>query len=150
MKISITTYLLLVIICFQLLCAIPAGLLMIIDTTGDKIGLPFELLKSSPFPNYLIPGLFLFLILGLFPIVIVYGLVGKPSWKLAEKFNPYKEVHWSLTFSYYFGLLLILWINMQLLFIQSYSFLQVVISLLGVFIIILTHAPSTLKAYRRQ
>lgn len=149
MKKSFPTYLLLVLIGIQIVNAVPAGFLMIIEPSGAKLGIPMEVLKPSPFPDFLIPGLFLFVFLGLFPIYIFYGLVRKPNLKLPEKFNLDREYHWALTYAYYLGLLLVLWINMQLLFIKSYSFLQVIISVLGVFIIILTQWPTTRKEYSK-
>lgn len=45
--------------------AVSGGLLFIIDPTGKMLGIPPELLQGSPFPDYFIPGLFLFLVNGL-------------------------------------------------------------------------------------
>ena len=45
--------------------AIPAGLLMIADPTGDLLGLDEGWLDGSPFPDYLFPGLFLVVVNGL-------------------------------------------------------------------------------------
>jgi len=45
--------------------AIPAGLAMLVDPSGAKIGMPIEMLSNSPFSNFLIPGLFLISFIGL-------------------------------------------------------------------------------------
>lgn len=147
MKKSISTYLLLMLVSFQMVSAIPAGLMMIFDRTGAMLGVPLKMLEPSPFSDFLIPGLFLFLILGVFPILIVYGLVKKPSFKWANRLNVYKDQHWSWTFSYFLGLLLVLWINVQLYFIKSWDILHFVYSMLGVIIIVVTHLPSVKRYY---
>ena len=147
MKRPATSYLLIFLVLIQIISAVPAGWMLIADPSGTNLGLPVEMLQYSPFPDFLIPGLFLFIVLGIFPIVIVYGLIKKTEFKLANKINLYQKYHWSWTFSYYLGLLLILWINMELLFIKDYSFLQVIFSMLGVIIIVITHLPVTKRYY---
>ncbi|NND04940.1 MAG: hypothetical protein HKN87_01050 [Saprospiraceae bacterium] len=147
MKRNISTYFLMILICFQIISAVPSGLLLIIDPTGNKLGTPLSMLDGSPFTNFLIPGLFLFTMLGIFPILVLYGLTKRSIFKAADKLNPYKLQHWSWTFSYYLGLLLVLWINMQLLFLKSWAMLHFMYSMLGVLIIIVTHLPSVKQNY---
>lgn len=119
MKRSASTYLLMVLVCFQIISAVPAGFMLMADPTGNKLGTPLSMLDGTPFTDFLIPGLFLFLMLGMFPILILYGLIKKSTFKMANKLNLYKGQHWSWTFTYYLGLLLVLWINMQLFMIKS-------------------------------
>lgn len=133
---------------FQMISAIPAGWALISDPSGRKLGFPLEMLEHSPFTNFLIPGLFLLVVLGIFPIIVFYGLITKNELRWTQKMNLYKNYHWSWAFSYYLGLLLILWINMELMFIKEFSMLQVAYSILGVLIVILTHLPSTKKDYK--
>lgn len=147
-KKSFIRYLLYFFISLLIINAVPAGVMFIIDPSGAVIGLSTDTLQNSPFSNYLIPGLFLLLVMGLMPIVILYGLVNKSKQVWAERLNLYKEMHWSWTFSFYLGLVLIIWINFQLLMMKEYTFLQVVISLLGVGIIIVTHLPNIKNYYR--
>lgn len=147
MKRSIPTYILMLLILFQVISAIPSGGLLIIDPSGEKLGLPIEMIQYSPFSDFLIPGLFLFFILGVFPILVLYGLVRKSKLPILEKINFYKNYHWSWTFSYYVGLLLVLWINMQLFFIRDFDILHFIYSMLGLLIIIITHLPNTKNDY---
>ena len=148
MKRSLTSYFLFFLIFFQAISAIPAGLSLIFDPSGNNLNLPIKLLKGSPFPNFLIPGLFLFFVLGIFPIITLYGLIKKNKFKLGEKINLYKKYHWSLTFSYYLGLLLILWINMQQFFIREFSMLHFIYAMLGILILLITNLPNTKKDYQ--
>ena len=54
-----------------------------------------------------------------------------------------------MVFSYYLGVLLVLWINVQLYFIKSWDILHFVYSMLGVLIIVVTHLPRTKQDYRK-
>ena len=147
MKRTIPTYILLFLVAFQVISAVPAGWILISDPSGEKLGLPIRLLNQSPFDNFLIPGLFLFFILGIVPLLILYGLIIKKELKFFQKLNIYKNYHWSWTFSYYLGLVLILWINMQLYFGVEFGLLHLIYSMLGLLIIIITHLPSTKQNY---
>ena len=135
-------------VCFQIISAVPAGFMLVSDPTGSKLGTPSNMLDGTPFTDFLIPGLFLFLVLGVFSILILYGLIKKSTLRAASKLNPYQDQHWSWTFAYYLGLLLVLWINMQLFFIKSWDILHFVYSMLGVLIIVVTHMPSVKRYYK--
>ena len=50
---------------FIALGAVGGGLALLLDPSGQGIGFSVELLSNSPFSNYLIPGLFLFLVNGI-------------------------------------------------------------------------------------
>ena len=88
MKKAIPSQLLLLFLFIQIISALPAGCSFVSDPSGAGIGISTDLLQHSPFSDYLIPGLLLIIILGLFPIIIFYGLVKKPTFKLAEKNKP--------------------------------------------------------------
>ncbi|MEO1260961.1 MAG: hypothetical protein AAFZ15_19330 [Bacteroidota bacterium] len=144
---SISSQLLMLFLFIQILSALPAGWSFISDPSGGIIGISTDLLDDSPFADYLIPGLLLFIVLGLFPIIILYGLIKKRPFKLAEKINLYPNQHWSWTLAFYFGIVLVVWINVQLFFLKEFFIFQFIYSMLGVMLIILAHVPSTMKDY---
>ena len=55
--------------CFVAVMAVPAGLSLILEPDGSGIGLPTDILQTSPFRDYLIPGLFLFVFNGIFQLI---------------------------------------------------------------------------------
>ena len=57
--------------------AIIAGFLFIIDPSGSKIGLTTDYLQTSPFKNYLIPGIILFTLIGLGCSICAYFIIIK-------------------------------------------------------------------------
>ncbi|WP_345272222.1 hypothetical protein [Flaviramulus aquimarinus] len=148
MKRLMTSYILKALVAFQGFSAIPFGFLLIVDPSGENLGFTMNMLKGSPFTSFLIPGLFLFLMLGLFPLFVFYGLITKKNFGLLEKFNCYKNYHWSWTFSHFFGLLLVLWINMQLVFGIGFHIFHFVYSILGLLIVFLVHLPLVKENYR--
>ncbi|MDB4271049.1 hypothetical protein N9896_03025 [bacterium] len=150
MKRSIPGYLLILLIFLQAISAIPSGLSLIIDSSGKGIGLPPDVLENTPFNNFLIPGLFLFVVLGLLPLITLYGLLSRKKLNWAQKINWDRQFHWSCTFAFYIGLLLILWINMQLYFGIIFNKLHFSYAILGVLIIILSQFPATKREYTQE
>lgn len=49
--------------------AVAGGLGLILDPSGTNVGLPIEMLESSPFTTFLIPGIVLFTVNGLGSLV---------------------------------------------------------------------------------
>lgn len=45
--------------------AVPVGVMLMLDPSGGMAGFPLERLEGSIFPNYLVPGIFLFAVNGL-------------------------------------------------------------------------------------
>lgn len=141
-------FILIFLLLFLGLSAIAGGLALVLDPSGTEIGFSIEMLKHSPFPDFLLPGLFLFVVFGLFSLVVVYGLIRKNSFEFAEKINPYQKYHWSWFFAYLIGLLQVTWINIQLIWIRDFSILHALYSMVGVLIILFAHFPGTKKWYQ--
>ena len=57
--------------------AIYGGWMLIADPSGASLGIPVDLLEGSPFPNYFIPGLLLFLVIGLDSLVLMIFTIKK-------------------------------------------------------------------------
>lgn len=142
-------YFLLFLILFLSIGAVFGGGALIIDPSGDLLQIPVSMLQYSPFVNFFIPGLILFTLLGIFPALIFCGMIKKPNWKLAEKINLYKDQHWAWTFSYYTGIILILWIDFQVMFLREPHILHLIYSLLGVLIVVVAFHPSIKKYYEK-
>ncbi|WP_434749926.1 hypothetical protein [Paenibacillus amylolyticus] len=77
--------------------AVAGGLLLMIDPSGRLLNMPVTLLEKSPFSDFFIPGMILFMVLGICPIVICIALVRRVHWTLAKKLNLYPERYWALS-----------------------------------------------------
>lgn len=70
---------LLVLLAFQAVSAIGGGVGLIQDPV-DNIGLPLDLLEGTPFQDYLLPGLILLIVVGLEPLISLFGLWSGHTW----------------------------------------------------------------------
>jgi len=134
----LTFWLLLFLLFFQGISAIPSGLMLVLDPTGGRMQMPLSMLKGSPFPNFLIPGLILCIVLGLGAFVVLACLLSRPDWAWAERLNPIKGQHWTWAASAAFGLALMIWITVQVLMIGLGAFIQVLYFGVGLAILLLT------------
>lgn len=131
--------------------AIGGGLLLIISPSGKLLGgLPLSILEHSPFPDFLIPGVILFLILGLAPCFISFALLRKPKSEFAEKFNLFKDMYWAWSFSIYIAFALIIWIQVETIFVQGVGWLQTLYMLYAIPIIFVALLPQVRTIYKKR
>lgn len=149
MKRPFVFILLVVLLLFQAIGALYGGFSLMIEPGGSIMQMPLSWLQPSPFDDYFIPGLILAVVLGLFPVFIVYGLLFMPKWNFGP-LNVYPRRHWSLTFALYLGIMLVCWINVQLLMVQQYFWLQPVMALTGLLIIVTSLAPRLIAYYEQS
>lgn len=135
---------------FLAIGALAGGTMLITDPSGELIGMPSSLLQDSFFPDYLIPGILLFCVFGILPLITASGLILKWEWDAAQRFNIFKEKHWSWTFSLYSGFELIIWIMVQVYILDSVSFIHLVYAMLGLMIQMATILPSVQAKYTMQ
>lgn len=127
--------------------AIAGGIMLIIDPTGDAIGLPNTLLEHSPFANFLIPGILLMLVLGVLPMIIGISLIRHIHSALCEKLNLFPDRYWGWTFSLYTGFALLIWIMAQVYWIQAASLIHLIYFAWGIGIQIVTLLPGIQRRY---
>jgi hypothetical protein len=143
-------YFLLALLFILAIGGIYGGMMFIADPSGKMLGMDTNHLGASSFKSYLLPGMILFIFNGLFPLFIFYSLLKQPGWKWPETINIYKEQYWQWTFSLYAGIILITWINFQLLIIGWLGAIQPVYGLLGTAIVILTLTPAVKNHYFKR
>ena len=141
MKRPVSFYLLEIVLILQVFSGLYGGLSLIFDSSGAGLGMKVAQLHSI-FPSFLIPGLVLTILLSLLPLFIFMVLIFQPKWMWPERINLFHNFYWGWTFALYVGIMLIIWIDIQLLVVQEYIFLQPVFSLVGVTIVILVLWPS--------
>jgi hypothetical protein len=147
---SIEIYMLVMLVTVEAAAALFGGYSLMNDPTGSNISLPVELLKGTIFPNYIIPGIILFLFLGFFPLFLIFPLLFKPKWVFFNSLNIYPNYHWAWTYTLYNSIILITWIKFQIMILGTGSVIQGVSGLRGVLILIVTLLPSVKRFYRRR
>ncbi|MDQ0196216.1 hypothetical protein [Paenibacillus wynnii] len=121
--------------------AIGGGLVLIIDPSGEMIGMPVSILERSPFSNFLLPGILLMLVFGLLPMLVLYGLTKRPEWKFADRLNPFKDLHSSWALSLYIGFGQIIWIMVETYMVNAVEVIHVFYMSLGLLIQVVTLLP---------
>jgi len=145
---SIQVYILILLVTIEAACALFGGYSLIKDPSGEAIKLPLSLLNGTIFHNFLIPGIFLFIALGVFPLFLIYSLYFKPRWKFANKLNIYSGYHWAWTYTLFTSIILITWINLMMMILGTGSMILGATGLFGILILIVTLLPDVKSFYR--
>jgi len=131
------------------LSALFGGGALILSPSGKLLGLPLYLIEDTWFHSFLIPGLILFIVLGVIPTLIAFALNGKIKSTLGERLNMYKDMHWSWTFSIYISFTLILWIQAQTMILQAVGWLHLFYVVLALTIILTSLFPQVRNMYKK-
>lgn len=133
---SFSLYLMMALMLFQGLSGLFGGFALIADPTGALLSMPVSLLEGSPFDNFFIPGFILLTILGIFPVVVFYGI-----WMQAD---------WAWTGALFVSAALITWIGVEILMVGYHDDppLQLVYGLLGLILLGLVMLPSVHRELR--
>jgi hypothetical protein len=127
--------------------AIISGPMLFLAPDGHLMQWTVDMLKGTPFTNFLIPGIVLFLFVGVFSSLVSYGLLRQPTWRWADMLNICKKYRWAWTASWAAGVIMILWIIVETSLLGYISFLQPVITAWGIAIITLTLLPNMRRYY---
>jgi hypothetical protein len=109
-----------------------AGVLFIIDPSGSKMGLTLDYIADSPFRSYLIPGIILLIINGLFNFITALLMIKNKS---------YSNILVILQ-----GILLMGWIVIQVDMVKDISPLHIIMFIIGALLAILGYLLKYLKA----
>lgn len=147
---TIARNLLIALLLFLGISAIGGGLFLIISPSGKLIGnLPLSILSHSPFADFLIPGIILFVVLGVWPCVVAVALIKQPTSKIADQLNLFNDMHWAWTFSIYIAFALMIWIQVETIFAQGTGWLQTFYMLYAIPILVVALLPQVRLMYKK-
>lgn len=129
--------------------ALGGGAFLVISPSGEMIGMPLSLLNKSPFNNFLIPGIILFTVLGIAPIILIYPLLKKPESKLAQSFNLFNDMHWAWSYAVYIAFILVIWIQIEIIMINTFDPLQNFCVFLALAILFTSLLPKLRNYYKK-
>jgi hypothetical protein len=118
--------LLLTTLAFQGVSGIAGGLGLTFDPTGESVGLPLGWLEGSPFASYLVPGIVLMTLLGIGPLVTLFGV--------------WKSLTWARPAALGVGVLLFAWLGVEIAVVgyQPEPPLQLVYGIVALLILLTT------------
>jgi hypothetical protein len=149
MKPKTTRNILLLLLLFLGLGAVGGGGVLIVSPSGKWFGMPLSLLDHSPFSDFLLPGIILFVVLGLIPCGLVVALLTTPISTLADRLNVYPDMHWAWTSSIYVAFALIIWLQAEMMFLQAVGWLHAAYMGLAVGILFVALLPPVRALYRK-
>jgi len=98
--------------------ALGGGFMLVRDPSGSALELPMSLLEGSPFPDFLIPGMFLFAVNG------IGSMIGAGL--------SFTRRRYAQEIAIVLGAILVTWIVIQVVIISSFHWLHVLYFILGV------------------
>jgi len=133
---SVKNYLLKILMLFQGISGMFGGSNLVLDPSGQSLGLPVDWLSGTPFENYLLPGWILLVTLGVVPMVVFYGL--------------WQNKRWSWYGSLMVSLGLITWIVVEIMMIgyHAYPPLQILYGFIGLVMLLITLLPGVKRSLR--
>ncbi len=128
--------------------AVFSGAFLMISPDGKLMQMPLSLIEGSPFKGFFIPGLILFLFVGVFSSCVAFGLWKHPGWKWPNVINPFKGIHWSWAGSLASAAIVIIWLTVELIWVEI-GFLHYLYYGWSGLLILLTLLPSTRMVYQK-
>ena len=98
--------------------ALVGGFMLVKDPSGSALGVPLSFLEGSPFPDFLIPGIFLLAVNG------VGSLIGAGL--------SFTRRRYAQEIAIVLGAILVAWIVIQVAIIRSFSWMHILYFILGV------------------
>ena len=134
---SYSLYFLMILMLFQGLSGLFGGIALVIDPSGELLQMPLSMLAGSPFNTFLIPGIILLIILGIFPMVIFYGL--------------WKRTNWAWSGALMVSAALIIWIGVEIWMVGYHTEppLQLIYGLLGLILLVLVMLSSVRNQFKK-
>ena len=122
-----------------------SGITFLQDPSGKTHGMDTSILMTTPISNFTPVGLFFVLCYGILPCLVVYGLWKLPGWRWTDAFNKWTRQNWAWTATVVTGVILIVWIAVEVALIGSPvglpRFLQIAMALFGAILIALAMLP---------
>ena len=140
MQRSYTFWLLLFFLLFLLLGGLYGGIAMLTDPTGGSLQLT-EILPLLPVSDYILPGIFLLVVMGLAPLLLAYGLLARPKWRWAERMSRWSGHRRAWTGTLVLGVTLEAWLIIQGLLIGFKWTIQYITAVNGFLIVLLVLLP---------
>ena len=115
---------------FNGLSALFGGSVLVAAPDGSILGMPLSLLASTPFTDFLLPGLILFTVLGLGSSI---------GWMLVYRRHP-----WAMRWVQMVGIATVVWIVTQMIMLRGVNFLHVIYITVGILLVLLVKRGTAL------
>ncbi len=137
---------LIVSVLFLAFVGLHGGLSMLRDPSGASLGMDV-VLPRVPVRNYVWPGVFLVVVMGLLPLALAYGLLTRPAGRWAVAVARLSGHHWAWTGALVLGVVLLLWLAVQAWMIGFTWPIQFITAGNAVAIVVLASLPAVRRRF---
>ncbi|WP_040948450.1 hypothetical protein [Gorillibacterium massiliense] len=130
--------------------ALFGGGALMIGPDGSVLKMPSDLMEIKMFPDYFIPGLILFLVLGVVPLIIATFLINGREFRPFQFLNIYGDMRSAWTASLYMGFADLIWITVEVYVMQAVAIIHLVYFAIGFILQIVTLLPSVRNYYKLE
>ena len=133
---------------FLALGGLYGGIAMLADPTGNLLGVA-DIQPLLPVSNFVLPGLFVLIVMGVAPLLIAFGLIACPRWSQIEPLFRWSHHYWAWTSTLGLMAVLALWLIVEGLLIGLFP-ITYVTAIVGVLIVLFALTPGVRDFYIRE
>lgn len=122
------------------------GVVFLADPSGGLMGMSLSYLDGLPIHDYLLPGLWLLVVMGIGPLVILYGLWARPAWHWTSVIERRSHAHWSWAAGVVLSIILLVQLGAELL-LGMFAPPTILTGLLGLIILVCLLVPAVRSRY---
>ena len=105
-----------------------------------------EMLPYLPVSNFILPGLFLLIVMGVLPLFLAFGLITRLSWRWMDRLFQWSKHHWAWTGCLVLVGIIAIWLAYEGWLIGWFP-ITYITAVLGFLILLFAMAPSVRKFY---
>jgi hypothetical protein len=121
------------------------GIAMLTDPTGTSLQVA-DVLPLLPVPDYILPGIFLFVVMGLIPLVLTYALIARPNWPWVDSLFQWSKYYWAWIATLTLVAIIAIWLAVESMLIGFFP-ITYFTAALGLFILFFALLPGVRKFY---
>lgn len=148
MRRSLMLWLLVFVLLFLALNGLGGGIVMLIDPTGNMLGVA-DVLPLLPVPNFILPGLFLVVVMGIVPVLLSYALIARPKWPLVDALFQWGQHYWAWTATLGLVAILAIWLLVEGLLIGMFP-ITYATAVVGLLLLLIAMSPGVRKFYAHE
>lgn len=137
---------LILVLLFLALGGFSGGVPMLADPTNGGYLQFAELLPLLPVSNLVLPGLFLFTVMGFFPLFLAYALIARPDWDWVGKLFQWSKHYWAWTATIFLVGIIAMWLAYEGWLVGWWP-ITYATAVIGVLILLFAMLPDVRKFY---
>ena len=107
-----------------------------------------ELLPLLPVSNLILPGLFVLVVMGIYPLLLAFALVARPTWDWVDRLFKWSKHHWAWTGTLILVAIIAIWLVYEGWLVGWFP-ITYITAVLGLLILLFATLPSVRKFFIR-